>query len=381
MADLGEHLLRELRLEGQDEARRGLAGRVRDDVELDRDLVGAHAREGIRTALRSLAWPPRPAPRHAGRHRGGGRRLEGVAVAHAAPPPAARRRPLRQAGEPPAHRLVQVPRRLQRALVDPARAARERRRRRLEREPRAGRRGGRSAARRPRDDRDARQRGAGEGRPHRRAGAPRSCAARARATSGSASRPSCARSAALEYIPPFDDARIIAGQGTVGLELVERTPRGCDGRRPRRRRRPGLGRGDGGQGAPPGRAGRRRRAGAGGRRAAVAARGPHRPLAGGRRDADDLRRRPHAGARRAHVRRHLGARGRDRDRDRGGRARRDAHARARGEAPRRADRRAAARGGRVRGRRPRRPDRARALRRQRRPGRCCAAVLAGDAAR
>ena len=28
----------------------------------------------------------------------------------------------------------------------------------------------------------------------------------------------------LEYIPPFDDARIIAGQGTVGLELVERSP-------------------------------------------------------------------------------------------------------------------------------------------------------------
>jgi threonine dehydratase len=29
---------------------------------------------------------------------------------------------------------------------------------------------------------------------------------------------------ALEYVPPFDDARIIAGQGTVGLELVEALP-------------------------------------------------------------------------------------------------------------------------------------------------------------
>jgi threonine dehydratase len=28
----------------------------------------------------------------------------------------------------------------------------------------------------------------------------------------------------LEYIPPFDDARIIAGQGTVGLELAESLP-------------------------------------------------------------------------------------------------------------------------------------------------------------
>ena len=28
----------------------------------------------------------------------------------------------------------------------------------------------------------------------------------------------------LEYIPPFDDARIIAGQGTAGLELVETLP-------------------------------------------------------------------------------------------------------------------------------------------------------------
>jgi threonine dehydratase len=29
---------------------------------------------------------------------------------------------------------------------------------------------------------------------------------------------------ALEYVPPFDDVRIIAGQGTVGLELVEALP-------------------------------------------------------------------------------------------------------------------------------------------------------------
>ena len=28
----------------------------------------------------------------------------------------------------------------------------------------------------------------------------------------------------LEYIPPFDDVRIIAGQGTVGLEVAEDLP-------------------------------------------------------------------------------------------------------------------------------------------------------------
>ena len=28
----------------------------------------------------------------------------------------------------------------------------------------------------------------------------------------------------LEYIPPFDDARIIAGQGTVGLEIAQDLP-------------------------------------------------------------------------------------------------------------------------------------------------------------
>ena len=38
MPDLGEHLLRELRLEREHEPRRGLARRVRDDVQLDRGL-------------------------------------------------------------------------------------------------------------------------------------------------------------------------------------------------------------------------------------------------------------------------------------------------------------------------------------------------------
>ena len=129
---------------------------------------------------------------------------------------------------------------------------------------------------------------------------------------------------ALEYIPPFDDARIIAGQGTVGLELAETLPGVATVVVP-----------VGGGGLISGVATAVKALCPDARvvgvepelaadAQAVAAGGPNRALAGGRRDADDLRRRPDAGARRAHVRRHLGARGRDRDRVRGGRARRDA---------------------------------------------------------
>ena len=51
MPDLFEELIRELRLECQDEPRRRLTGRIRDDVELDRDDVlgrGSHARGAYR---------------------------------------------------------------------------------------------------------------------------------------------------------------------------------------------------------------------------------------------------------------------------------------------------------------------------------------------
>ena len=41
--DLDERLVRELRLEREHEALRGLAGRVRHDVELDRNAFGSFA--------------------------------------------------------------------------------------------------------------------------------------------------------------------------------------------------------------------------------------------------------------------------------------------------------------------------------------------------
>ena len=64
MPYLREGLLGKLGFECEDEARRCLTGRVRDDVQLDRDVlrgfVGAHAQEGTRWGL---ADNRRPAPR------------------------------------------------------------------------------------------------------------------------------------------------------------------------------------------------------------------------------------------------------------------------------------------------------------------------------
>ena len=41
-------------------------------------------------------------------------------------------------------------------------------------------------------------------------------------------------------VPPFDHEWIIAGQGTLGLEMLEQRPDVGDGARADRRRRPGL---------------------------------------------------------------------------------------------------------------------------------------------
>ena len=169
----------------------------------------------------------------------------------------------------------------------------------------------------------------------------------------------------LEYIPPFDDVRIIAGQGTVGLEVARSladvaTIVVCVGGG-------GLisGIATAVKALLPGE-GHRGRAGARRRRAGVTPRGPDRQLARGGRDEDDLRRRSHPGSRRADVRDHLCARRRDRDRAGRGRARGDALAGSRGEAPRRADGRARARGGADRGRHERGADRSRRVGRERR---------------
>ena len=55
----------------------------------------------------------------------------------------------------------------------------------------------------------------------------------------------------LAFVHPFDDPAIIAGQGTLGLELLEDVPDLAQGGRAGRRRRACLGRRDRDQGARP----------------------------------------------------------------------------------------------------------------------------------
>ena len=52
----------------------------------------------------------------------------------------------------------------------------------------------------------------------------------------------------LTFIHPFDDEAVIAGQGTIGLEMLEAVPRSGCGGDSRRRRRPDRGRGLRGEG-------------------------------------------------------------------------------------------------------------------------------------
>ena len=135
-----------------------------------------------------------------------------------------RRRPaLPQGRVAPADRRVQDPRRLRRGRLAAARGARPRRHHLLVGQPRPGRRPRRAAARRPGRRRHAVRRAgdqarAGRGRRrrdrHRRHG-------QRRAPGG---RRAIAAERGLAIIPPYDDDRIIAGQGTVGLEIVEDLP-------------------------------------------------------------------------------------------------------------------------------------------------------------
>ena len=108
----------------------------------------------------------------------------------------------------------------------------------------------------------------------------RSSSSGRRATSGSRSPRRSPPERGLAIIPPFDDDRIIAGQGTVGLEIVEDLPDVAAVLVP-------IGGGGLASGVAvavkalsAGRAGDRRRIGARRRRAGLAPRGPDRPLAG-----------------------------------------------------------------------------------------------------
>ena len=153
------------------------------------------------------------------------------------------------------------------------RRARARRHHLLVGQPRPGRRPRGAPARRP----GRRRHAVGRARHQARAGR----GGRRRGRRSSARPPTSASGSPRDrrgarrwpIIPPYDDDRIIAGQGTIGLEIVEDLPDVAARPRPDRRRRAGQRRRDGGQGAPAGGPGHRRRAGARGRRPRSLARG------------------------------------------------------------------------------------------------------------
>ena len=71
-------------------------------------------------------------------------------------------------------------------------------------------------------------------------------------------RSSARETGGLAFVHPFDDPAIVAGQGSLGLELLEDVPDLAQGRHPGRRRRPVRGRRAGDQGRPARRPDRRR---------------------------------------------------------------------------------------------------------------------------
>ena len=115
-------------------------------------------------------------------------------------------------------------------------------------------------------------------------------------------------------VPPFDDEAIIAGQGTIGLELLEQVPEADVDRRAPRRRRAALGHRDRDQGPAP-RHPRDRRAGLGLRGLGPVARG--RPSRRDRARHDDRRRHRRAAPGRHHVPARPAVRRRGRRGDRG----------------------------------------------------------------
>ena len=126
--------------------------------------------------------------------------------------------------EPPADRRLQDPRRLERDRPADRGRASPRRRHPLVRQPRPGRRPGGATRRDPCRDRHAVRRAGGEAGPGRgrRGGDRDGRPSRAAPASRWPSR--LVEERGLVLVPPYDDDRIIAGQGTVGLEIAEDVP-------------------------------------------------------------------------------------------------------------------------------------------------------------
>ena len=103
------------------------------------------------------------------------------------------------------------------------RGARRRRRHRERREHGAGRGLRGAAARRPRDDRRPRRRARDEDRRDRALRRAGRCAARTTTGGACSSRATTTARDGL-FIHPVDDVRVMAGNGTIGLEILEDLP-------------------------------------------------------------------------------------------------------------------------------------------------------------
>ena len=171
---------------------------------------------------------PDPRDHHPGPHQGRRRSARrpdhpDAPGAGRAPLPPGRLRALSQAREPAVYRVVQGPGILRQADQPDRRAAQGRGDRHVGRQPRPGRRLPRPAPGHPGDHRDARVRALLQGRAHqvvRRAGGldrrhPGRLGGRRAGDRGRRG---------LELRAPYDDEKIIAGQGTIGLELLEDMP-------------------------------------------------------------------------------------------------------------------------------------------------------------
>ena len=195
---------------------------------LDRPPTG-----GVMSAL-PVTLRGRPARRRANRRRGGAHALpqERDAVAHR------QGRHLGQVREPAVHRLVQGARRAQHAAAAHARRAQARRHRHVGRQPRPGRRLSRRPARHSRRPSSCRRftpntKVAAHPRPSARAW---SCTA-TRWPKPAPSAHALAAREKLVFVHPYDDPRIIAGQGTIALEMLEDVPGARHARGAGRRRR------------------------------------------------------------------------------------------------------------------------------------------------
>ena len=121
-----------------------------------------------------------------------------------------------------ADRLVQVPRRLQPAVLDPAASAWRWRGRVFFRQPRPGRGGGGADPEHAGDHRDASGRAAVQARTHQAYGAEVVLYDRDREDREAIANGIAAKRGAT-LVRPYDDPLVIAGQGTVGKEIAEKT--------------------------------------------------------------------------------------------------------------------------------------------------------------